>query len=371
MVLFVSGLKAVPQPLYDAAAVDGADGVLDRLRIVTLPMLGPVTMFRRHPDGETVLRGLRQRSRPDPGRAELCVRSAAISALHRELRFPAHGIWRSAHRGLSRNHCAAYAYTGAASRTAGALLVIARFPDRRFAGRVARHAIVDSHRGFRAAAVLLDGEPVAQTAGRDLPGRFPLLADGLSWGRELPHRANCGADVPLPVKRVAGVRSDLRAAAPCLHSLCLCTCEATFSRQGHLVLRGVGRPAAAASSARHSAFRPVERVWASGHLCPGSILPWAISTFGIFLLRQFFRSIPDEMIHAARLDGLGEFEIIWRIMIPMTAPGAGCLWHLLGRGRLERLVLAAHRGAPRGNFHAERSAFCSSVTMKPRNASAR
>jgi multiple sugar transport system permease protein len=45
MVLFVSGLKAVPQQLYDAAAVDGADGVLDRLRIVTLPKLGPVTMF--------------------------------------------------------------------------------------------------------------------------------------------------------------------------------------------------------------------------------------------------------------------------------------------------------------------------------------
>jgi len=45
MVLFVSGLKAVPQQLYDAAAVDGADGVLDRLRFVTLPMLGPVTMF--------------------------------------------------------------------------------------------------------------------------------------------------------------------------------------------------------------------------------------------------------------------------------------------------------------------------------------
>jgi multiple sugar transport system permease protein len=45
MVLFVSGLKAVPQQLYDAAAVDGADGLLDRLRIVTLPMLGPVTMF--------------------------------------------------------------------------------------------------------------------------------------------------------------------------------------------------------------------------------------------------------------------------------------------------------------------------------------
>jgi multiple sugar transport system permease protein len=45
MVLFVSGLKAVPQQLYDAAAIDGADGLVDRLRIVTLPMLGPVTMF--------------------------------------------------------------------------------------------------------------------------------------------------------------------------------------------------------------------------------------------------------------------------------------------------------------------------------------
>jgi len=48
MVLFVSGLKAVPQQLYDAAAVDGADGVLDRLRIVTLPMLWSGHHVRRH-----------------------------------------------------------------------------------------------------------------------------------------------------------------------------------------------------------------------------------------------------------------------------------------------------------------------------------
>jgi len=45
MVLFVAGLKSVPQSLYDAAAIDGADRALDRLRVVTLPMLGPVTMF--------------------------------------------------------------------------------------------------------------------------------------------------------------------------------------------------------------------------------------------------------------------------------------------------------------------------------------
>jgi multiple sugar transport system permease protein len=45
MVLFLAGLKAIPRDLYDAASVDGADLWLDRLRTVTLPMLGPTTMF--------------------------------------------------------------------------------------------------------------------------------------------------------------------------------------------------------------------------------------------------------------------------------------------------------------------------------------
>lgn len=45
MVLFLAGLKSIPQDLYDAADIDGADLWLDRLRNVTLPMLGPVFMF--------------------------------------------------------------------------------------------------------------------------------------------------------------------------------------------------------------------------------------------------------------------------------------------------------------------------------------
>ena len=45
MVLFISGLKAIPHGLYDAAEVDGADGMADRLRYVVLPMMGPVLMF--------------------------------------------------------------------------------------------------------------------------------------------------------------------------------------------------------------------------------------------------------------------------------------------------------------------------------------
>jgi multiple sugar transport system permease protein len=45
MVLFLAGLKSIPQDLHDAADIDGADLWLDRLRSVTLPLLGPVTMF--------------------------------------------------------------------------------------------------------------------------------------------------------------------------------------------------------------------------------------------------------------------------------------------------------------------------------------
>ncbi len=52
----------------------------------------------------------------------------------------------------------------------------------------------------------------------------------------------------------------------------------------------------------------------------GLIVPSVISVFGIFLMRQFFRTIPDDLIHAARLDGFSEGAIIWRIMIPNAMP---------------------------------------------------
>lgn len=50
------------------------------------------------------------------------------------------------------------------------------------------------------------------------------------------------------------------------------------------------------------------------------ILPFAVSPFGIFLFRQFFKSIPDDVVQAARLDGLSEFAIVWRIMLPLAMP---------------------------------------------------
>lgn len=50
------------------------------------------------------------------------------------------------------------------------------------------------------------------------------------------------------------------------------------------------------------------------------MVPFFLSVFAIFLLRQFFRGFPDDIIHAARLDGMSEFEIVWRIVTPSAWP---------------------------------------------------
>jgi multiple sugar transport system permease protein len=50
------------------------------------------------------------------------------------------------------------------------------------------------------------------------------------------------------------------------------------------------------------------------------ILPSAVSPIAIFLFRQFFKTVPDDLIQAARLDGLSEFSIVWRIMVPLARP---------------------------------------------------
>lgn len=52
------------------------------------------------------------------------------------------------------------------------------------------------------------------------------------------------------------------------------------------------------------------------------IAPFTISVFAVFLFRQTFRALPDELLHAARLDGMGEGEIVWRVALPNAWPAA-------------------------------------------------
>lgn len=57
----------------------------------------------------------------------------------------------------------------------------------------------------------------------------------------------------------------------------------------------------------------------------GLIVPGLATTFGTFLMRQFFLSIPSEYIDAARIDGAGELRIYWQIMLPMCRPALSAL----------------------------------------------
>jgi multiple sugar transport system permease protein len=57
----------------------------------------------------------------------------------------------------------------------------------------------------------------------------------------------------------------------------------------------------------------------------GLIVPNIVTGFGIFLMRQYMLSLPDEVLDAARIDGASEFEIYWRMVLPLSTPVIGAL----------------------------------------------
>jgi len=58
---------------------------------------------------------------------------------------------------------------------------------------------------------------------------------------------------------------------------------------------------------------------------PGLILPFLVSPFGVFLMRQFFSGLPDDLMDAGRVDGTSELGIFARIMLPLTKPALATL----------------------------------------------
>lgn len=57
----------------------------------------------------------------------------------------------------------------------------------------------------------------------------------------------------------------------------------------------------------------------------GVILPAVATPTGVFLLRQYMLTIPDELLEAARMDAASEWRIFWRIVLPLTAPALAVL----------------------------------------------
>jgi multiple sugar transport system permease protein len=57
----------------------------------------------------------------------------------------------------------------------------------------------------------------------------------------------------------------------------------------------------------------------------GLIVPGAVTAFGVFMMRQFMITIPDELMSAARIDGCSELGLFWRIIFPLAQPAAAAL----------------------------------------------
>ena len=79
-----------------------------------------------------------------------------------------------------------------------------------------------------------------------------------------------------------------------------------------------------------SVHPPIGATWVDTYW--GIAFPGLITGTGIFLMRQFMQSVPDELLDAGRIDGVSEFGLFWRIAVPLSLPaiGALCIFNFLG-----------------------------------------
>lgn len=57
----------------------------------------------------------------------------------------------------------------------------------------------------------------------------------------------------------------------------------------------------------------------------GIMFPGLMTAFGVFLMKQFFETVPDDFLEAARIDGLNELQIWWTVAMPMVKPALAAL----------------------------------------------
>jgi multiple sugar transport system permease protein len=88
-----------------------------------------------------------------------------------------------------------------------------------------------------------------------------------------------------------------------------------------LVLFGLAVPEQAVIIPRHQLFSEL----GLHNTYVGLILPGLSAPFGVFLMTQYFRAIPQEIDEAALLDNASRFKVFWRVLLPMTLPAQATL----------------------------------------------
>ena len=85
-------------------------------------------------------------------------------------------------------------------------------------------------------------------------------------------------------------------------------------------------------------FKAINATGLSGSIW-GVIIPGAATPTGVFLLRQYMLTIPDELIEAARMDAASEWKVYWRIIVPLALPAIAALGILSVIWRWNDLIL--------------------------------
>lgn len=106
------------------------------------------------------------------------------------------------------------------------------------------------------------------------------------------------------------------------------------------------------------------------------VFPSLVSAFNIFLLRQAFRGVPNDLIDAARVDGAGEWRIWWQVLLPIVRPSLAAvaiftfvtswndfLWPSLMLHSREGMTLPVGLAALQGFFSADFRSIAAGVTL--------
>jgi multiple sugar transport system permease protein len=188
-------------------------------------------------------------------------------------------------------------------------------------GRTIRFAVLLAGAG----AMLL---PYLWMISTSLKPQAEVFSSGLAlWPTTWAATENYGkAFTRIPMLRILGngalvcaliVAFQVVFALPCAYALAKLRFpgrDAVFA----LVMLGLLVPIHAISIPLYAAFS------ASGLLNTMAVLvlPFLLSVFAIFLFRQVIAAFPDDLIQAARMDGMGEWSIVWRVILPNAWPAA-------------------------------------------------
>ena len=335
MIILLAALQTVDPQLYEAARVDGAKG-RHLFRHITVPQLRPALLFTTVVTSIGYLQVFEEpfvMSGPN-GAPDQAGFTASLFVYQQGFRF------------FNLGYASAAAYTRVhRDRRAGDHPVPLPEAEDMTAVRTAARAARDDQgrepRGPRPRAVVALRPARARHAADDRAVRVDAARRVQDQRRLHPHDADAAAgDVDARQLHAAVLQAGLRPLLPQL-------ARGSRSWSRPRTWCSARWPATRSASCASPGSRPLMGLVLATLMVPGSVtlvplfvlmsklglvnsyaavtVPFFAGAFGVFLMRQFMTSIPDDLLEAARIDGAGEWTIFTRIVMPLMKPALAAL----------------------------------------------